>query len=267
MKITSLKNPKIKNALSLREKSGRDKLGLFGVEGAREILRAVESGFKLDEVFVCEKCLSNEGHQVVTKIEDGPSSEKTYEITAQIFSKLAVRENKDGIFAVFQKKEFFLKDLKLPPNPLLLIVEGVEKPGNLGALLRSADGAGTHAVIVIDDSVDIYNPNVIRASLGTFFHVPVVQTAKELALSFCTKNEIKIFSGSLEANQYYYDLNFKQAAAIILGSEALGLSDFWIKNSDCLVKIPMLGIADSLNLSVAGAILLYEACRQRLLPS
>jgi len=268
--ITSPQNAKIKQAAGLRDRKARQSEGLFAAEGAREIERALGSDFQLHELFVAEDMFSEGAKDVVRAVSGQPGGEaKLIGVSAAAFSKLAMRESSDGLYAVFKSKRRTLQDIELSAHPLFLVCEGVEKPGNLGALLRSADGAGADALIVIgSSSVDSYNPNVIRASLGTIFTVPVIEAELDELGAFFQRHEINVFAASPDAEKCYFEVDMRGPTALVLGSEASGLSPFWRKQGSLLTKIPMMGIADSLNVSVAGALMLYEARRQRFrLPS
>jgi len=256
-RIDSPQNPRIKAAAELREKKARQATGLFCVEGIRELARAMQQGFAVDEIFICEEILAK-SKQALPKL-----TATTTFISERAFAKLAMRENKDGIFAILKQKTWQLADLiKISPG-LILVVEGLEKPGNLGAILRSADGAGCSGVIVLDNSVDAFHPQVIRNSIGCVFSVPTVWTDAASAKKFFAANSIQVFVASPEAKESYSSVDFSKACAILLGSEADGVSAAWRDQGCTLINIPMHGIADSLNVSVSGAILLYEARRQR----
>ena len=263
-KISSLQNPRIKSILALQKRKNREELGKFGLEGAREIERALSCQYSLLECYICPDLLSSEAKDLLQeKLLDG--GHECFEIDEKCFNKIAVRKQSDGIYAVFASKILELQDC-IPPqgDPLLLVLEGIEKPGNLGALLRSADGAGASGVIILDDCCDPFNPQVIRSSLGTIFSTPLVQTNKSNLHSFLKKHQVKTFAAALSTkSQRYSDMTYHIPCAFFLGSEANGLKAETIAMCDHQIMIPMHGIADSLNVSVAGATLLYEALRQR----
>lgn len=263
--ITSTNNDNIKKVLSLREKKYRDKYKEFLVEGLRELKAAINNkNIKLVELFVCETLLSSESKKIVQHFKND-NNVKIFLITQKIYSKISIRENIDGILGVFKKPpEKSLDDLYISDSSLIIIAENIEKPGNLGALIRTADACGITAVILSEKSCDCYNHNVIRASIGTVFTMPIIYSSNIEILQFCNKNNIQIFSTLPYAQLNYYDVNFKKASAIVLGSEAYGISKFWNPNICTPIKIPMYGYADSLNISVAGAIILYEAKKQQL---
>lgn len=265
--ISSGQNPKIKDLIALSEKSKlRKQKGLFVVEGVRELSHCVAMGYCVDSVFFCPTIL---GDDVFTALDvtgagkDSFSDTKWFEITAEIYSKVAYREGTEGVIAEVRSKEHRLEDLKLSPTPLVIILESVEKPGNLGAVLRSADAAGADAVIVCDPLTDLYNPNLIRSSIGAVFTVPCCTCTSQECISWLKKNGIQILTAQLQDSQWYYDTDMTLATAIVIGTESVGLTQQWRLAADRHVKIPMLGHLDSLNASVSAAILLFEAVRQR----
>jgi TrmH family RNA methyltransferase len=260
--ITSSKNQRIKDAVALGKNKKRKAAGLFGVEGEREIMRAIQSGYVPESLFACPEILTPEFSLYLDEIEK-KFDLIVYEVAKEVFEKLAVREDSGGVFAVFPDRKLSLDQLRLPENALIIAVEGIEKPGNLGALLRSADGAGFDAVVVLDAMIDVYNPNVIRSSLGTVFSKQVVTASSNEFFEFCKKRFLTTIGAALSDRATPHDQQqYASGCSIILGSEAFGLTDFWLEKADRLVKIPMLGIADSLNVAMAGAILMYEARRQ-----
>lgn len=262
MIITSLQNPTLKTAINLWDKKYRNRRGLFIVEGLREIERALSCGFEVSEVYYCTSVMNSQTKSILDQKLKSISS--ITELDEKCFAKLAMKSKTDGLIIVFKQKHLKLDDLYLGEKPLLVCVENLEKPGNLGALLRSCDGAKVDALVVLENNMDIYNPNVIRSSLGTLFSVPVVSCFNEEFKNYLKAKEIKSFAAILaEDTLKYTECDYTQSTALLLGSEAYGLSDFWKKNADCKVMIPMLGIADSLNVSVAGAVLIYESLRQR----
>lgn len=259
--ISSAKNPRVKDVLALADAKERRRRGAFAVEGAREIDRALRSGFVVREAYYCPELLSDLGRAALATIE---RSVKALSIAPAVFAKLAVREGSDGLIAVFAVRTATLASLNLPAAPLLLALEGVEKPGNLGALLRTADGTGCDAVVVLDKTVDPFNPHCVRASLGTVFHVPVVGAGAEEFRAFCDARGIAVQAAALSARaKPWHTADFRGGAAVLLGSESAGLSAYWLERADGIVQLPMRGIADSLNVGAAGAALLYEALRQR----
>ncbi len=261
--ITSLKNPRVKAAIDLNKSKGRRATGLFTVEGAREIDRALQSGYELRELFICAKALSDDA-VVLVQAAEAKGKAEMFDVTPPVFAKMAMREESDGLVAVMKQKHLQLKDLKLPAKPLILAVQSIEKPGNLGALLRSADGAGVDAVVLLDEALDLYHPHAIRSSLGTTFSVSVVEAKSDEFREYCQKAGIKTYAAALSKRAMpHHKADYRGGAAIVLGSEANGLTGDWLDAADEVVMIPMKGIADSLNVSTAGAVLLYEVVRQR----
>ena len=265
--ITSAQNPKVKELLALQEKSKeRRKKGLFVVEGRRELLHCIEAEFEPHTLFVCRDILSDKDFdKILGAIEENfcGSTYPIIEISQQLYDKVAYRGGTEGIIAEMHCKELSLEGLKMKENPLVVILESVEKPGNLGAVLRSADASGVDAVIVCDPLTDMYNPNLIRSSIGAIFTVPVATASSEDTIAWLKSNGIKIYTAQLQDSEWYYDTDMKGGTAIVMGTEATGLTNIWRKAADAHIKIPMLGRLDSLNVSVSAAILMYEAVRQR----
>lgn len=258
--ITSAQNPKIKRLLQLQQKSSeRRKAGLFVVEGIREVERCVEKGYEIDTIFYLNKPMAENISEIIEKNK----CIKLFEVSPTIYEKIAYRGSTEGVIAEVKTKDKTLKDLNLSKNPLVVVLESVEKPGNLGAILRSADAAGADALIVCDPLTDLYNPNLIRNSTGAIFSVPCVACTSEECIKFLKENNIQILTAQLQDSELYYDTDMKRGTAIVMGTEATGLTDIWRKVADAHIRIPMLGITDSLNVSVSAAILLYEAVRQR----
>jgi TrmH family RNA methyltransferase len=260
-RISSLQNNRIKNIHKLSTKAReRKEQGLFIIEGARELSLAVMGNYLLDSVYICPELFERTDYpEVIRSI----SSDIVYEVSETVFQKIAYREGSDGILALAKPKNNRLENLDVPKNPFFIVLEAVEKPGNLGAILRTADAAKVSGVIVCDPLVDIYNPNVVRSSVGCVFTVPIVVCNNEEALDFFKKNKIQTFAAELKAAQYYQDTDFTSSSAIIMGTEADGLSNFWLNQADKRIKIPMRGAIDSLNVSVSTAIISFEAMRQR----
>ena len=257
--ITSAQNPKVKLLLQLQQKSSeRRKTGLFVVEGRRELMHCMEAGFEVDTVFSCP--------DVETGVEPMPSlpeGVRQFEVSKEVYEKMAYRGSTEGVVAEVKTRQLTLEDLQLPEQPLVVVLERVEKPGNLGAILRSADAAGVDAVIVCDPLTDLYNPNLIRSSVGGIFSVPCVACTSEDCIRFLKSRGIQILTAQLQDSSLYYDTNMRRATAIVMGTEATGLTDRWREAADAHIRIPMLGRIDSLNVSVSAAILMYEAVRQR----
>lgn len=261
LKITSLQNPRIKQVVQLQKAAERKTTGTFVIEGQREIFLAKHSGYYLKSVFYCDELNTVWDEKYPLKIEE-IASELIY-ISKEVFEKIAYRENTSGLVAIAEIKSNQLKDLKLPENPLVLVLENIEKPGNIGAILRTADAAKVDAVLLCNNQTDLYNPNTIRSSVGCVFTNQIVSCTNEEALAFLTANNISIYTTYLETEQYYHHANFRIPAAIVMGSEANGVTYFWLKNADAKIKIPMNGKIDSINVSTAAAIIVFEAKRQR----
>lgn len=257
-RITSTQNPKIKMLLELQAKSkARKQSGLFVVEGVREIEHCVCCGYEIHTLFVCPEICGT------SAVEDLAQSPQIIEVSQQIYDKLAYRGGTEGMIAEVRAKAHSLEQLKLKENPVVMVLESVEKPGNLGAVLRSADAAGADAVIICDPLTDLYNPNLIRASIGAIFTVPVAACSSEEAIRFLKDRNFKILTAQLQDSHLYYDTDMTGPTAIVMGTESTGLSDLWRKAASAHIRIPMLGRLDSLNVSVSAAILLFEAIRQR----
>jgi TrmH family RNA methyltransferase len=255
--ITSAQNPKVRNLLLLQEKSkARREQGLFVVEGRRELEHCLEAGFTVRTVFVCPALA---GEETLSSAREP----LTIEIPESLYRKVAYRDSTEGIIAEVEARERSLEDLKLRENPLIVVLESVEKPGNLGAVLRSADAAGADAVIVCDPLTDLYNPNLIRASLGGVFTVPTVCASSAETIAWLRARGIRILTAQLQDSSWYYDTDMTGGTALIMGTESTGLTNIWREAADAHIKIPMLGRLDSLNVSVSAAILLFEAVRQR----
>jgi TrmH family RNA methyltransferase len=262
MKLTSHQNPRIKHAYKLRNRRDRERERLTLLEGYRELSRAFEFGMKLDECFYCpEMFLGQNEMPLLDKLNSAGT--QLFEVSDDILRKLSYRDRPEGLIAVAGFKEHSLENFPIVQNGLYLIAEAVEKPGNLGSILRSADAAGADGVIVCDKCTDIYNPNVIRASTGALFSVPLAETDAETALNWLKQNNIKSLAATPHTDNLYTDENMRESVAILVGTEQYGLSEFWMNQADCQVRIPMLGLIDSLNVATATTILLYEAARQR----
>ena len=252
--ITSPSNPKVKRLLALQQKSSaRREAGLFVVEGRRELQHCIDAGFEIDTLFVCPT--------LFTATTAGQM--RVIEVSEEVYAKIAMREGTEGVIAEVRTPERKLEGLELPERPLVVVLESVEKPGNLGAVLRSADAAGADAVLVCDPLTDLWNPNLIRASVGAVFTVPCVACSSEAAIAFLKARGIRILTAQLQDSSLYYDCDMTGGTALVMGTEATGLTDAWRAAADAHIRIPMLGRLDSLNVSVSAAILLFEAVRQR----
>ena len=249
--ITSVQNARIKHVVALQLKSSlRREKGLFVVEGQREIEHCIACGYEITELFVIDSLGYSGGIPATV-------------VTPQVYEKMAYRERTEGIIAVAKCKEHRLTDLHLKEKPLVVVIESVEKPGNLGAILRTAEAAGVDAVMVCDPLTDLYNPNLIRASIGGVFSVPVAVCNSKDCIAFLKAHKIRILTAQLQDSYDYYDYDMHEATAIVMGTESTGLTQQWREAADAHIRIPMLGRLDSLNVSVSAAILMYEAVRQR----
>ena len=256
--IQSLQNPLIKNILKLQEKSReRKKQQLFIIEGKREVELAFKSDFEIESLLFISKKI--EPHYLKQF-----NAKEVIEITPEIYQKIAYRESTEGIIAVAKSKYINLKSLTFKNKyPLILVLEGIEKPGNIGAMIRSADAANIDAVILADPKTDHFNPNVIRSSVGGVFTKKIVISSSEEIIAFLRQKNIKMYAATLQNSNKYTDEDYTEASAIIVGTEANGLTQIWRNHSIKNINIPMQGEIDSMNVSVAAAILLFEAKRQR----
>lgn len=283
--ITSAQNRKVKELLTLVEKSkARSAAGLFVVEGQRELGHCLDAGFIPETLFICGDVMAVQNNAVnvaktghlteniegkdgldalIAKAEALNPRLGVVQIPAFLYEKVAYRGSTEGIIAEVHSVPRSLEDLKLGESPLVMVLESVEKPGNLGAVLRSADAAGADAVIVCDPLTDIWNPNLIRSSVGAVFSVPVAVCTSADAIAFLKERDIRILTAQLQDSEWYYDTDMTGATALVMGTESTGLTQAWRDSADAHIKIPMLGRLDSLNVSVSAAVLLYEAVRQR----
>jgi len=253
--IISPQNEKIKQLVKLNKHRVRQKNGLTIIDGEREIKMALANHWPLQEIFYCPELIKNQD-LLTTKTILIP-------VSLKIFSLISQKENPDGYLAVAKIKNTALEDLKLKPNPLLIILETVEKPGNLGAIIRTAAAGNIDAVIIADEQTDIYHPSVIRASQGNVFKIQTASASTAAIMAWLKKNKIKSYAASTKAAKNYQEIDWQKASAIVLGTEAEGLSDQWLTGADAAIKIPMQADLDSLNVSVSAAIIAYEALRQR----
>jgi RNA methyltransferase, TrmH family len=257
--LTSAQNPKIKQLVRLKERRERDATGLFLIEGYREIERAVKGGIQFEALFICKELFL--GSNEPKLIEDVGA--ELFSLPGHLFEKISYRDRPDGLMAIAHQMRGALSDLPIEKTPLYVVAEAIEKPGNLGTILRSADGVGASGVIVCDRCTDIYNPNVVRASVGTLFTLPVIEASGVETLKWLKERGVLIAAAAPSAELDYTVADLKGPLAIAVGTEQLGLSDIWMQASDIRVKIPMCGVADSLNVAMATTLLVYEAYRQR----
>ena len=295
--ITSAQNPKIKELLALQEKGRlRREKGVFVVEGRRELSHCLAAGFQIRTLFICPEICTPDGlppgifppadsflrslAALAPTVFEGPPASvprvarpsgavaggtgyPVIEVSRAVYEKVAYREGTEGVIAEVFAKERSLADIRLSERPLVIVLEAVEKPGNLGAVLRSADAAGADAVLVCDPATDLYNPNLIRSSIGSVFTRQVAVCTSEEAIAWLKSHGVRIYTAQLQDSEWYYDTDMTGGTALVMGTESTGLTDLWRKAADAHIKIPMLGQLDSLNVSVSAAILFFEAVRQR----
>jgi TrmH family RNA methyltransferase len=260
--IESPANPRIQAALGLRTRRDRDRTGLTLVDGAREARRALEAGVELDQAFVCPELATSEDARAALALLRQRHADRVTEISPRANARLAYGDRSDGLVLVVRPRRVEVSDLELRPDPLVVITEDVEKPGNLGAILRSADAVGVDAVVAIGGT-DLFNPNVIRASVATVFRVPLAAASAPAAIEWADDHGLRLVAARVDALTLHVEADLRGPLALVLGSEANGLSATWRGPAIEGVRLPMEGVADSLNVSVAGGILLYEAWRQR----
>jgi RNA methyltransferase, TrmH family len=264
--ITSIQNPKLKEAVKLFQRKQREESHLFLIEGYRELLRAIQGGVFLQSLYICPEFFLGVNEQTLIE-EARVRGTEVISCSPRVFAKLSYRDRPDGLIAIGVQMQMSLAELiarlARKEHPLLVIAESIEKPGNLGTILRSADAAGADGVIVCDRCTDIYNPNVVRASVGTLFSLPVVEAESPKTLLWLRERSVKIIAATPSAKETFTQTNLLGGVAIVVGTEQLGLSKQWIHAADVRVRIPMHGQADSLNVAMATTLLLYECLRQR----
>ena len=254
--ITSAQNSFIKSLIQLQEKAkARKQSGSFLIEGMREIELAIKGNYDIETILFLPELVSN---NQITKLTDNP-----IEITKEVYQKLAYRDTTEGILAVAKTKSLQLADLKLPENPLILVMEAIEKPGNIGAVLRTCDAAKIDAVIIANPKTDLYNPNIVRSSVGCLFTNQIATGSTEEVIDYLMQKNINFYSATLQNSTSYDTQNYTLPTALVVGTEATGLSELWRKKATQNIIIPMQGEIDSMNVSVAAAILIFEAKRQR----
>jgi RNA methyltransferase, TrmH family len=262
LRITSRQNPRVKQAVALRDSRERRRSGRILIDGARETLRAMEAGISPIEAFICDElCKSTDAREARCALQ-ARNTEQLH-VSVDVFEKIAFGDRHDGIIVVSTRPDRSLTKLILPKNPIVAVLEALEKPGNVGAILRTADAAGVDAIIVADGRTDLYNPNTIRASVGTAFRANVCEASTAETLDWLRAKELPIIAARPDAEKLYTEIDLRRGAAIVLGSEANGLTDAWRSSGVTPVRLPMHGIADSLNVSTTAAVLFYEAVRQR----
>jgi TrmH family RNA methyltransferase len=260
IEITSGQNLKIKHVLTLRNKKERDEEKLFLIEGYREILRAEKIVIK--ELFYCEELfLKDNERALIERVLN--SGAQIFKCSRRVFEKISYRDRPDGLLAIAEQTYLRLQDISIVKDPLFVVLESIEKPGNLGTILRSSDGAKVDGVIVVDPHTDIFNPNVVRASIGTLFTVPLIISTVDETIAFFKQRKVKVVATSPHAKRAYFETDLTGPIALVMGCEQYGLSQRWLKEADINIFIPMLGKADSLNVATAATIVIYEALRQR----
>lgn len=259
--ITSLQNPRVKALVKLRNRRVRDREDAFLVEGYRELRRALTWRDRWQAVYFCSSLYLGDNEPDL--LAGVPETVPAVEVSEAVFRKISYRDRPEGLLAVLSRPTLSLNNLRLGPSPLVLVVEGAEKPGNLGAMLRTAEAAGVDAVLAVDSTTDVFNPNVVRASLGSLFTLPVAVTTGGDALRWLRHREVRVVAASPDAEGLCWESDLKGPVALAIGPEQYGLSERWVTAADLRVRIPMSGTVDSLNAAAAAAVLLFEAGRQR----
>jgi len=260
--ISSLQNPRVKGAIRLRTRKHRQRQGLCLIDGIRELERAVSKQVKILELFICFAKCSETHTQTLRSLIDRIDAEIVH-VSENVLEKMAFGDRAEGMVAVAQTPEKTLSQIKLPQNAIVAVIEGVEKPGNIGAVLRSADAAGIDALVVADCRTDLFNPNAVRASMGTIFTVPVAEATSLETLEWLRRQKFNIYAARVDGTIPYTMLDYRAPSAIALGSETDGLTKVWRAEDINAIRLPMQGIADSLNIAATGTVLFYEALRQR----
>lgn len=257
--ISSIQNSSVKRLLLLQNKSRtRKKEGGFIIEGQREIQLAIAGGYLITEVYYCQDMITYD--EISTFLD--PLSPQYFTVSQEVYKKIAYRSGTEGVVAFAKAKQYSLTELHLPETPLILVAEAPEKPGNIGAMLRTADAAGVDAVIIANPKTDLYNPNIIRSSVGCVFTTQIAMASTKEVVTYLNNMNLKIYSAILQEAKDYHSQDFKEGCAIVVGAEATGLSETW-RSAGVNIKIPMRGKIDSMNVSVAAGILIFEAQRQR----
>jgi TrmH family RNA methyltransferase len=262
--LTSLANPKVKHVVKLRQRSHRDEAGQMLVEGYRECKRALDNGYQPEMLFYCEELYLKNLNEPEIVRQCRERGAELYACSKPVFEKMAYRERPEGLLIVGPQCSRKLADLQLPQHALVVVAESIEKPGNLGTILRSADAAGVHAVIVCDRCTDVHNPNVVRASTGTLFALPVIEAESDEAIAYLRERGFCILAATPHTEKLHSEVPLTGNVAIVVGTEQYGLTEKWMNAADQRVRIPMFGLADSLNVASAATILLFEAVRQRI---
>jgi RNA methyltransferase, TrmH family len=262
--IGSLQNPKVKQVAKWRDRPDRDDSQVVLAEGYRALVRALAGGYTIREVFVCPELFTGQGHEEELLTQLAVHGARLIRVAEKAFCKMAYRDRPEGLLGVGPQRHRTLSDLKLGANPFFLIAEQIEKPGNLGTIMRSSDAVGLDALILCDSKTDLYNPNVVRASTGNLFTLPIAEATTAETIPWLKQHGVKILSSSPHADKLYTDVDLTGPVALTVGAEQYGLTKPWIESADEVVRLPMLGHADSLNVATATAILLFEVVRQRL---
>lgn len=263
VELSSTQNPKIKQLIKLRQKRSRDQMGLYLIEGYRELLRAHEGGHTVESLYICPELFLGSNEEKLIELYRLSGAE-VYLCSKKVFEHISYRDRPDGLLGLSKKQSLSLKDFEpKSKTPLFVLAVGIEKPGNLGTILRSADAVGADAVFVVDHVTDIYNPNVVRASVGALFTQPVLQVKSEEIFNWLEERGVQTVASSPDAQIKYTDLDYRAASALLVGCEQYGLDDFWLEKASSSVSIPMMGKADSLNAATSTTVLLYEVLRQR----
>ncbi len=262
MEITSLQNPRIKNLARYSNRRHRDREQKILIEGYRGILRALENNFPLEELYICPELYLGDNEDALVQMA-GSRGTRVFTVTPPVFKKITYRDRPEGLLAVAPQFHKHPRDLPHPDNPLYVVGEAIEKPGNLGTMLRSADAAGCNGLIVCDACTDIFNPNVVCASVGTLFSMPIAECSSQDFVDWCRETGVKIVATTPDTETVHTDADLTGPVAVAMGTEQYGLSDFWLENADIKVRIPMYGQADSLNVATATTLVLFEAVRQR----
>ena len=261
--IQSRQNDQVKNLVKLRERKHRDRQERFLIEGLRELGHAIGSGYSIETLYYCPEYFPSAEHTAFIEERRRADATSLVRMSEDPFNKATYREGPDGIIAIAKQQRHSIHELNVSDAPLLLVLECIEKPGNLGAILRSAEGAGADAVILVDCVLDLYNPNAIRSSQGLVFALPIICTEQSFLAEWLTAHKIQTIATTPDTENLHWDIDYTLPTALFFGSESDGLSDLWLSSTDQRIRIPMAGRADSLNVAAAAAVCLYEARRQR----
>ncbi len=262
--ITSVQNPKVKQVVRWRDRPDRDDSQVVLAEGYRALVRALAGGYRMDEVFVCPEFFPGQEHEAALLEQLRAQGAKLIRVAPAAFTKMAYRDRPEGLLGVGPQRHRTLADLQLSPCPFLLVAEQIEKPGNLGTMMRSSDAVKVDGLVLCDSKTDIYNPNVVRASTGNLFTLPVAEATTAETIPWLKAKGIRILATSPHVETLYTQVDLAEPVAVVVGAEQYGLTKPWLEQADLVVRLPMLGEADSLNVATATAVMLYEVLRQRL---